>query len=86
MNLLDDPTKLIRIAAIYLFTLSGTALIAISCYDVIAHGTITPQIYSLLQNFIGAALVMVGYHSNTFAAALVNQIAKNDETSKMESH
>lgn len=74
----NDPTALIRVAAIYLFALTGTGLVVVSSYIFLTKGTLPDQLYTLLTGIIGASFTLVGYHSNTFAAAMTQRIVRDD--------
>lgn len=74
----SDPTVLIRLAAIYLFALAGTAMVIVASYLFIVHGTLPDQLYTLLTGVIGASFTLVGFHSNTLAGALAHKISKED--------
>lgn len=80
MNAVQDPTILIRIAAIYLFALTGTGLVLVSSYIFLTKGILPDQLYTLLTGIIGASFTLVGYHSNTLASALTQRIVKEADT------
>lgn len=76
---MKDPTLLIRLVAIYLFALVGTCITALATYLFIKNGQLPAQLYELLVAILGAAFTLIGYHSNTLAAALVHTIATEKE-------
>ena len=73
----QDPTTLIRLAAIYLFALTGTGLVLVSSYLFLTHGSLPDQLYTLLTGVIGASFTLVGYHSNTLAYTISQQAMKS---------
>lgn len=74
-----DPTVLIRLAAIYLFALAGTAMVMVSSYLFVIHGALPDQLYTLLTGVIGASFTLVGFHSNTLAGALAQRVAEHKD-------